>query len=206
VPTHTTRKLDALAHDREFLNDPRLKYIPGPLKMLWRDDAQRMVERRGEYGGQIYTDTFSKGLQLTGEAHRAGVPILAGTDTPDSFVFPGSSLHDELEHLTMAGLSPLEALRSATIEPARFLGLEFVAGELIPGARADVVLVRSNPLDDLSHIRHPETVILAGAVYNRTDLDRMLQQTEKNAGHWSMWPKFAWQILNSPIMLRQFAD
>ena len=100
----------------------------------------------------------------------------------------------------------LEALRSATVEPARFLDLEGQAGVIRPGARADIVLLRKNPLEDIGAVRDIETVILAGAVYDREDLDNLLAGVESAAGSWAMWPRFTWQILNSPIMKKQFGD
>jgi hypothetical protein len=206
VPTHTTRKLDAYARDETFLSDPRLRYIPGPLRMLWLDDAESMAQRAGVDGQHSYLDFYRFGLEQTGLARAAGVQVLAGTDAPDSFAFPGSGLHDELEHLVAAGLSPIEALQAATIEPAKFLGLEGRAGELRVGARADLVLLEANPLDDIGAVRTTQAVILAGTPYDRNDLDELLAGAERVAGHWSMWPRFTWQLLNSPIMRRQFAD
>lgn len=209
VPTHTTRKLDAYAADEAFRTDPRLRYIPGPLRRLWLGDADNMVRRAGgpdAEGQRTYMAFYRFGIEQTGIAHRAGVTVLAGTDAPDSFVFPGTAIHDELDHLVEAGLSPLEALQSATLLPARFLGLDGEAGVLQPGARADLVLLGHNPLQDIGAVRAIETVVLAGAVYDREDLDAMLSGVERAAGSWTMWPRFLWGIQQSPIMRQQFAD
>ncbi len=207
VPTHTTRKLDAFALDPHYRADPRLKYIPAPLRTMWLQDADGMAKRAGEGGGAAsYKAIFEFGLQQTGLAHRAGVTVLAGTDAPDSFAFPGLGLTDELEHLSLAGLSNIDVLRAATIESAKFLSLENIAGVIKAGARADVVLLNSNPLDDISATADIDGVVLAGVYYSRGDLDKMLADVEANASSWSMWPKFAWQILASPIMRKQFAD
>jgi predicted amidohydrolase YtcJ len=176
------------------------------LKFFWLNDADGMARRAGEQGQSSYLEFYRFGLEMTGAAHAAGVQILAGTDTPDSFAFPGTGLHDELDHLVQAGLSPLDALRAATLEPASFLGLEGKAGIIEPGARADLVLLSGNPLDDISAVRTTRTVVLAGTVYDRDDLDALLGGVEKTAGSWSIWPKFIWQMLNSPIMRRQWAD
>ena len=206
VPTHTTRKLDAYATNDAYRNDARLKYIPGPLRAIWLQDADGMAARAGEDGQDSYRAFYEFGLEQTGAAHRAGVMILAGTDTPDSFAFPGSGLHDELGHYVEAGLTPLEALQTATLYPARFLGLEGKAGVIKAGARADLVFLDENPLDDIGALDTIDAVILAGTVYNSEDLDQMLIDVEAAAGHWSMWPKFTWQILMSPIMRKQFGD
>ncbi|WP_262694614.1 amidohydrolase family protein [Kordiimonas aquimaris] len=206
VPTHTTRKLDAFALDPAYRNDPRLKYIPAPLRMLWLNDADNMARKAGNGGQESYMAIYRFGLEQTGIAHRAGVTVLAGTDAPDSFAFPGLGLADELEHLVEAGLSPFDALQSATIKPAAFLGLHGRAGVIKSGARADIVLLDANPLEDIKAVRSIDTVILAGHVYDREDLDGLLNGVEQVASAWYMWPKFIWQALNSPIMRKQFAD
>ncbi|MEM1402645.1 MAG: amidohydrolase family protein [Pseudomonadota bacterium] len=206
VPTHTTRKLDAYSLDPEYRSDPRLKYVPAPLRTLWLADADSMAERAGVEGYASYRDFYEFGIEQTGRAHAAGVTVMAGTDAPDSFAFPGFGLHDELGHLSQAGLSPVEVLRTATIEPARFLGLEGEAGVIAAGARADIVLLRDNPLEDVQAVRSVDAVVLAGKIYDRDRLDAMLLQTARTANHWSMWPKFVWQALRSPIFRAQFAD
>ena len=206
VPTHTTRKLDAFALDESFRNDVRLKYVPSPLRMLWLNDADGMAARAGAGGEKSYKAFYEFGIKQTGVAHRAGVNILAGTDAPDSFVFAGLSIKDELAHFAEAGLSPLDALRTATLNPAKFLGLDGKAGVIKAGARADIVLLRDNPLENVEALASVETVILAGAVYSRRDLDMMMAGVENAANSWSMWPKFIWRLVRSPIMRTQFAD
>lgn len=206
VPTHTTRKLDAYATVESYRTDSRLRYIPGPLRALWLEDANNMAARAGEDGSDSYRRFYEFGIRQTGVAHRAGVTVLAGTDAPDSFAFPGSGLHDELEHLVKAGLSPLDALRAATLEPARFLQLDGTAGVVRAGARADIVFLDGDPLTDISAVRAIDTVVLAGVIYDRSDLDELLRYVEHAAGSWTMWPKFIWQMINSPIMRKQFVD
>ena len=206
VPTHTTRKLDAFATDPAYLSDSRLRFVPAPLRLLWAEDAAAMAARAGPGGMDSYRAFYEFGIEQTGVAHRAGVTVLAGSDSPDSFAFPGSALHDELGHFVAAGMSPLEALRAASIAPARFLGLDGKAGSIAPGARADIVLLDANPLEDIAAVRQVATVVLAGVVYDRAALDRMLERVETTAGSWTMWPKFAWQIATSPIMRKQFGD
>jgi hypothetical protein len=206
VPTHTTRKLDAYATDPAYRGDPRLRYVPGPLRLLWLEDADRMAEWGGEGGAASYREIYEFGLAQTGHAHAAGVTVMAGTDAPDSFAFPGSGLHDELEHLVAAGLTPQAALRAATLAPAEFLGLTGTAGVIAPGARAALVLLDENPLADIGAVRGIRAVVVAGAVYERDDLDRLLAGVEDAAGSWSLWPKFTWQLARSPVMRRQFAD
>jgi len=103
-------------------------------------------------------------LRLVGMMHARGIPIGAGTDTPINYALPGYALHSELEMLVRAGLRPLEALRSATIRPAEFFGLEGEMGQIAPGMRADLVLLDADPLDDISNTRRIRAVVTRGRV------------------------------------------
>lgn len=94
--------------------------------------------------------------------HEAGVPLLVGTDSGIDVVSPGESLVEELGAFVDAGLSPYEALRIATVGAAEHLGLEDEIGAVAVGRRADLVLVASNPLDDVAALIHPEGVVLRG--------------------------------------------
>jgi imidazolonepropionase-like amidohydrolase len=90
------------------------------------------------------------------------VPIGAGTDTPIAFAVPGYSLHSELEFLVRAGLSPLEALQSATVRPAEYFSLQDEMGSIDVGKRADMVLLDANPLDDISNTKSIAGVVTKG--------------------------------------------
>jgi imidazolonepropionase-like amidohydrolase len=113
--------------------------------------------------------------------HEAGVPFMAGSDGPDPYVFPGFSLHDELEWLVKSGFTPLQALQSATINPALFLGKIETHGLIEPKHGADLVLLDANPLEDIRNSRKIFGVVANGKYYSRKDLDTMLQQVEKLA-------------------------
>jgi imidazolonepropionase-like amidohydrolase len=92
------------------------------------------------------------------------VPIAAGTDTPIGYAIPGYSLHRELELLVRAGLSPIEALGSATLGPAAFFGLDDDMGAVEEGRLADLVLLTANPLDDIANTQAIEAVVARGRV------------------------------------------
>ncbi len=101
---------------------------------------------------------------LAGLAHRKGVRLLAGTDVArkTGTVQPGTGLHDELEHLVGIGLEPWEALRAATLYPARAFGRESEVGAVEPGMIGDLVLLGGNPLDDIRETRNIEAIVLRG--------------------------------------------
>ena len=131
---------------------------------------------RGSMGGQNTDTTFPDwSLFLVGLMHEAGVPIGAGTDTPIGFAAPGYSLHSELEMLVRAGLSPMEALRAATLRPAEFFNLETEMGTIEPGRLADLVLLQGNPLDDITLTRSVQAVVTKGQFLNRSALDALVR-------------------------------
>jgi imidazolonepropionase-like amidohydrolase len=97
--------------------------------------------------------------------HKAGVQIMAGSDFSDWGTVPGVDLHNELALLVEAGLSPLEALQAATLNPAKFLGKTDTYGTIQVGRVADLVLLDMNPLEDISHTRKIYAVVLGGKLY-----------------------------------------
>ena len=113
---------------------------------------------------------------------RAGVKFMAGTDAPNPFVNPGSSLHDELELLVQAGFTPLEALQCATRNPAEYLGRLDTLGTIVEGKIADLVLLDANPLDDIGNTRKIWAVVVNGKILLRPQLDEMLlKEADKRA-------------------------
>ena len=140
-----TRKMDAFADNKEYRNDKRLKYIPFMKKFEWKMDANGMIDRDpSPQGRKAFMDFYLKGLELTGKAHDAGVKILAGTDANDTYCFPGLGIHDELQELVKAGLTPMEALKTATVNPAAYFDLSTDYGSIAKGKIADMVLLDAN--------------------------------------------------------------
>ena len=123
-----------------------------------------------------------KELEVVQLLHKAGVPFLAGTDTPAGvFIFPGFSLHEELQRLVAAGFTPLEALQTATIHPARFFHMEDQLGTIESGKIADLVLLDANPLEDIRNTQKVSSVVLKGRFLSRNDLQKMLEGVEETA-------------------------
>lgn len=130
-------------------------------------------ERLSIDGLVVRYDDFARAV--TAALHQAGVPLLAGTDAYGFvLVAPGRSLHAELESLVAAGLSPYEALRAATVEPARFLGREAEFGTIGAGKVADMVLLPANPLGDITAVSEPLGVMLRGRWLPRDTLDALV--------------------------------
>ena len=112
---------------------------------------------------------------LTTHLFEAGVTLVAGTDTPNLLLIPGYALHDELQVLVdEAGLTPFEALQTATTHAAAMLDLAGELGSLVEGASADLIVTDASPLENLSALRRPVGVMLRGRWYGQRDLDRIL--------------------------------
>jgi imidazolonepropionase-like amidohydrolase len=116
------------------------------------------------------------------EMHAAGVPLAAGTDIGAPLLVPGFSLHDELELLVrVAGMTPAEALRAATLTPARVLGRADSLGTVEPGRLADLVLLDADPLADIRNTRRIHAVVADGRLLDRAALDALLAEAEHAA-------------------------
>ena len=113
---------------------------------------------------------------LVGKLHAANVPLLAGSDAVGPHgVLPGSSLHEELSLMVQAGLTPYEALRTATVNAAAYLDAEQEFGRIAPGFRADLVLLAGNPLDDIDHVRTRVGVMKRGRWFSADELEEALE-------------------------------
>lgn len=156
-------------------SDPLLKYVPLSVRRSNDWDAQHIKQSTSAALLADLQETKSRYLDLTRSLHQAGVPVMAGTDSPDPYVFPGFSLHDELELLVESGFTPGEALRAATHSPAEFLGKLSDYGMVEKGRVADLVLLDANPLVDIRNTRKISAVIVGGKVFLQKDLERMLE-------------------------------
>jgi imidazolonepropionase-like amidohydrolase len=168
--------------DTTAFTDARLRYVPADIHKPLRAHASSSNTHQLGRNARAPMESFLRlNLELVGEMHRAGVPLLAGTDTPLPFVVPGFSLHEELDLFVQAGLSPLDALRTATLNPARFLEATDSLGTVAPGKLADLVLLDRNPLEDIRHTQRIHAMVVNGRYLDREALDRLLRQAETSA-------------------------
>ncbi|MGH2399676.1 MAG: amidohydrolase family protein, partial [bacterium] len=151
-----------------------MRLVPGAIRRNWE------VMLDSEWGKTLRSllrpivPLQSANVRLLNEA---GVLLLAATDVGIPMLVPGISLHEELVLLVEAGLTPLEALRAATLNPARVLGLDSL-GSIEAGKLADLVLLDANPLADIANTRRIRAVVVDGRLYRRVDLDRLLAEVE----------------------------
>lgn len=170
-PTLTQVRGAALRGQSLPADDPRLKYVPIGIRQGWEAKVPASVPAVGQA-------FYAKKRQLLKPMQRAGVGMLAGTDTPNPYCLPGFGLHDELALLVQAGLTPMEALQSATRNPARFLGKEKEFGTVQVGRRADVLLLDADPLQDIHNTTRIRAVVADGRLLDRAALDRLLADAE----------------------------
>lgn len=168
----------AIVEDREGKIDPRRKYLSGYLIDDWREQ----VEERKEDSGIDLKALAPRLLRDVQDMHRAGVRIMPGTDVAVALIYPGFSLHDELELLVRdVGLTPMEALVGATRYPAEFFEMSDSLGTIEAGKTADLVLLDANPLDDIRNTRRISGVIQSGKYLDRAALDAMLERVAEAA-------------------------
>jgi imidazolonepropionase-like amidohydrolase len=178
-PTLTVLRAGASQNLPAFTNDARLKYIPPAIRRSWSPDASSLRRWKTDVDYQLDRRTLQLQFRIVGAMQRAGVKLLAGTDVSNPFVFPGFSLHDELGLLVQAGLTPLEALQAATLNPARYLGTLDARGTVEVGRVADLVVLEANPLADIAATQRITAVIFGGRLYDRGALNAMLADAER---------------------------
>jgi len=153
---------------------PRMRMIPADVREAWTRPDFRLDAMTDEVR-ELANETIALSRRTFLMAYRAGVPILASTDASfaNPYLFHGFSLLDELDLYVAIGLTPREALYTATVAPSRFFGLADQDGAIAPGRRADLVLLDANPLESLAPLRRPQAVIVAGRLLDRAALDKM---------------------------------
>ena len=166
VPTAVVLRSIANLDDPALARDARLTYIPGFLKDGWNPKKDFRFNMLTPADWALRKKVNARELEVLRLFHRRGVRFLAGTDLANPYIYPGSSLHDELGLLVSIGMTPLQALQSATIEPARFLGLADSLGTVGAGRVADLVLLSANPLTDIGNVAKVEVVIANGRVFD----------------------------------------
>ena len=181
VPTLVWERGQWLVDDIDKSRDPLAKYAPAPWKRSWPVFTADILKTMDTDPLPVRKRFVQMELEMTLAMQRAGVRLMAGTDTAAGVhVFPGFSLHEELALFVEAGLTPMEALQTATRNPAEFLGRADM-GTVEKGKVADLVLLDANPLEDIHNTQKVQAVVLAGKYFSRSDLDEMLRQVEAAA-------------------------
>ena len=168
VPTVVTFKDFPNINDLEAGNFMGSDYISPALLSMWKTQWAAQDE--------IPDVIWQSWAQMVNGLNRAGVPLMVGTDLTVPGMIPGYSVHEEMAIWQEAGIPARDILRSATLTPVRFMGLEERLGSIQEGKVASMLLVRGNPLEDIRNAGQIESVFLRGRYFSRGDLDRLLEE------------------------------
>ena len=183
TPTLVLLKNDAFpTAENDARQDEHVKYIPPALRAIWEKARGEQMRFVNPAESVLRQELFTKSEAVVGQMQKAGAKILAGTDSPAPYVFPGFALHEELAMLVDAGLTPMEALEAATRSAAEFLGKGKDSGTIAEGKYADLALLDANPLEEIRNTRKIRAVIVRGELLDRDALDAMLRSARSFAG------------------------
>ncbi|MCK2245090.1 MULTISPECIES: amidohydrolase family protein [unclassified Crossiella] len=177
----TLRVLHMVTSPKEtFAGDERMKYLPPFYKESWANGAAGWAPVTPEQIAQ-QREFYERQLRLVGILHKAGVGVIGGTDCGNPYCFPGSGLHDELERMVAAGLSPMAALQTVTRDAARYVGLASSVGTVSVGKKADLLVLDADPLASIANTRRIHSVVSRGRVFGPADRVRLLGEIEQAA-------------------------
>ncbi len=172
----------------ELMKDPAMRFVPAAALGQWASQREAMQSEMTSADGKSFRDLRRR---IVAAFHRAGVPLMAGSDTAQAFHIWGPGLHQEIASLAAAGLPAMDALRAATIVPRDYfrslpnggsaLGWKADFGTVEPGARADLILLARDPAADLAALDQPSVVIAGGRLFDRPALDAMLAKAAADA-------------------------
>jgi imidazolonepropionase-like amidohydrolase len=162
-----------------FLARPQLAYKPD----RFLDRVRRGEDRHQKFPEDLVNFKYALDMMLLRELKQAGIPLVLGTDagTGELGIVPGFSVHDELRLMTENGFTPYEAITTGTVNAARVVAEmtgEGDFGTIELGKRADLILVRGNPLEDVANIKDPLGVMAAGSWYSKEALMQMIAVEE----------------------------
>ena len=175
TPTLIVRRNNVSFEEDSARYAERMKYLPRYIREYWDPWNNAHLKNRSPERLAAEKLLVKRYLEVVGAMNRAGVKLLAGSDFgANPLLFPGWGVHDEMALMVKAGLTPMEAIQTATRNPAAFLGLERSVGTIERNKLADMVLLSADPLADISNTLKISAVIFQGKMYDRAALNRML--------------------------------
>jgi hypothetical protein len=167
-PTLVVLHAGANHFDPAFRKHPHIAYMfKSAIDSFWQPPKSPDLKQHLA----LERKAFQRSFELLKRMHKAGVRLVAGTDVLNPYTFPGFSLHDELRLFVQAGMTPAEALCTATSNPARMLNKQATMGSVRVGAVADLVLLDANPLADIKNTTRINAVVQRGRVFDRAEID-----------------------------------
>lgn len=160
----------------QLFSDPRFNLMPSDIRERWKLSYENFADEEVKADMRRMN---SKTHHIISEMNKVGIKILAGTDAGIPYVFEGFSLHKELELLVKCGLTPMEALQTATINAAECVGKLDSLGTIEEGKIADLILLDANPLLSIENTKRINSVFYNGKCINRVALDKILDNIDK---------------------------
>ncbi|WP_029033668.1 amidohydrolase family protein [Salinimicrobium terrae] len=166
--------------DVDHSTDSLLPYISSGLQKTYGGRIEGAKRARAS-GSTMREKMEEKSLEMIKPMYDSGVPLMAGSDCGafNSYVYPGGSLHNELERLVAAGLTPIEAIKTSVINGPAFFGLENSYGSIEPGKMADLLILNSNPFENIEKLREVSYVLAKGEIYEQEKLREMMQAVKQ---------------------------
>jgi hypothetical protein len=178
TPTLVTQRALTFVDDLNRESDSRMQYVSAEELNWWKPENGMLAKYRTPEYIATRKREYTKLLEEVHRAQTLGVHILAGTDITIPFTYPGFSLHDELELLVEAGLTPMQALETATTNPALILGSSKQWGRVEAGFSANLVVLDADPLTDIANTKKIDAVVVHGTFLDRPQLDQMLRDAK----------------------------
>ncbi len=178
-PTLTVNRGIAYVNDTSLLHDPRMVYMGNFMRDFWdyRKDFRFQSFKPVDF--EDNRTEFELKLKITRKIYKAGIPLLAGTDFPNPHCYPGFGVHDELEWLVKAGLTPAAALQTATMNPAKYMNTFATEGSIAVNKKANLVFLTANPLQNISNTKQIEMVMVNGKLFTKQQLEVMMESVKK---------------------------
>jgi len=177
IPTLTLAKAYSTRYFAETDWQESFDAMPDTIATTWKLRIDTIMKEPVQTSSHQYSEWF---LNMVGKMHDADIPIMAGTDTPIFFLTPGRSLHQELALLVEVGFTPLEAIKTATVNPAKYFEMENELGRIQENMWADMVILEDNPLENIDHTRSIEAVFKQGKYLDRKALDSLLVRSKQS--------------------------
>lgn len=181
VPTFTVLRSVAYLDDSTLKQDPRLAYIPKFFSASWDPRQDFRFRAVTAQGWADRKRIHARQLEIGRIMFRGGVKFLAGTDLSNPWIFPGFSLHDELANFVAIGMTPLQALQTATLNPARFYAAVDSMGTVGVNKVADLVVLDANPLADIRNVSRIHAVVANGRLIDAQQRAALLKDAEARA-------------------------
>ena len=179
IPTLHIDNILSFLHEVDHTDDEYLKYIPEDIQETYQRRV-RSAQRRDAEAIQFEKELNDLFKKITGDMQAAGIKILAGSDAGayNSYVYPGISLHKELQEFVSSGLTPLEALQASSLNGSLFFGDYDQTGSINIGKQADLLILNANPLSDIKNTEQIYSVVSNGKHYDKGELEKILEEMD----------------------------